>query len=103
VTVVALAFFLVPLALLIGLAIAAKTTSGIAAMLTKCLATVAALPMLAFYTFGFLASFEGSDYYFWGFRVLYVVLFLVVSATVVYVWLPSRAVATGGRAVAAGE
>ena len=88
---------LIPTAIL-GLAIAARVTTGATAIVLKSLATVATLPVLAFLLFGFLASFEGTDAYFWAFRVLYVALFLFVSATIVFAWLPIKRVSGKGEA-----
>ncbi len=53
------------------------------------LMTIAAVPLLAFFCFGFAASFEGSGGMFLWFRMIYVALFCIVSAAVAAAWWPS--------------
>ena len=54
----------------------------------KLLASLAALPLLGFFGFGFLASLEGSGGPFLLFRVIYVVLLCLVAAALVATWWP---------------
>lgn len=52
------------------------------------LTTLAGLPLLAFFCFGFLASFEGNSSEFLWYRGIYVVLFSLVSGAIVTSWWP---------------
>jgi hypothetical protein len=55
------------------------------------LVTICAVPLLAFFCFGFAASFEGSGGIFLWSRVIYIALFFFVVGTTVFTWKRSGA------------
>ncbi len=83
--------------LLIGLVVLALICFGVLiasirqeSRVVKVVATVAALPLLAFSCFGFMASFEGSGGQFLWFRVIYVAIIGVVIAALAASWWPRK-------------
>lgn len=72
------------------LVILACLNSGPLAVVLRSLASIVGFAMMCFFVFGYLASYEIDDASGLSFRLVYGLFFLLVSAAIVFMWIPRK-------------